>query len=448
VTSAPRRKFGGYFGEPGAPLARTDDAGRHQPFNGGGRRERRHLAGEITGELTTRGTRALAWLTLKDLRLRVRDRSAFVIGILAPFGLAVILNAVIGDQLDEVSADIAVVTEDSGRLGSAFIQALDDVDEVEVTVNLSEDEARRRIDDGDLQAAIVVPAGFTAAVDANEDVELIVVGHVDEEIATLVAEAVADGFADRIEAGQLSVATVLADGSGGAGDSIDIEQLVAFAEGSSPAASVTPDTTAERRLDTTTYLVAGMGVLFLFFMVQFGVRGLLDEQEMGTLPRLLAAPIPRALIPLSKALVSVVLGLVALAVLVVASTLALGADWGDPLAVAVLSVAVVLAATSIIGIVVVLARTSEQANNLQAIIAMVLGLLGGSFFPVSQGESLVTRLAVLTPHHWFLEGLGEASVGGIGDAVGAIVALLGFAVVVGGIGAVLMVWRGLESLTS
>ena len=34
----------------------------------------------------------------KDLRLRIRDRSAFIIGIIAPLGLAFIFNLILGDS--------------------------------------------------------------------------------------------------------------------------------------------------------------------------------------------------------------------------------------------------------------------------------------------------------------------------------------------------------------
>jgi ABC-2 type transport system permease protein len=138
----------------------------------------------------------------------------------------------------------------------------------------------------------------------------------------------------------------------------------------------------------------------------------------------------------------VVLGIMGLTVLAVVSSLFLGADWGDPLAAAVLIVAVVLASVSIVTLVVGIARTTEQANMVGSIIALVMGLLGGSFFPINRG--FLTRLSVLTPHHWFLRGLGDGQAGGVGDVLGSVAALLAFAVVVGSAGAVLLVrgaWR-------
>ena len=46
----------------------------------------------------------------------------------------------------------------------------------------------------------------------------------------------------------------------------------------------------------------------------------------------------------------------------------------------------VLAALGIMGVIATLAKGPEQAANWQSIIAVVLGLLGGSFFPISQAQ--------------------------------------------------------------
>jgi ABC-2 type transport system permease protein len=386
--------------------------------------------------------RAALTIAAKDLRLRLRDRSAFIVGIVAPFVLAFILNTVVGGAFDaeDFSASYGVVDQGGGEVAANFVQALEDLDvvDIELTTGLTEDRARAEVDDGDLDAAFVIPAGFSQVV-SSPDVEAVgaeirVVGNVDATIATQIATAIAEGFADRVNAVRLSVATATASAT--ATDIPDIGSLVEAAAQEPPPVRVEELTADERELDGTTYLIAGMSVLFLFFLVQFGVTGLFDERREGTLPRLLAAPIPRLAIPAAKTATSIVLGVVSLTVLVAGSTTLMGADWGDPAAVVLLGATVVLAATSIMGVVAAVARTPEQAGNAQAVIAMVLAVLGGSFFPVTQAGGLLQRLATLTPHHWFLRGLGEASAGGVGAALPALGALLAFTVVVGAVGVV------------
>lgn len=391
--------------------------------------------------------RAVLTILAKDLRLRLRDRSAFMIGVITPLGLALVLHLITGG-LQDFSAHYAVVDEDGGQVASAFVDATRDLgDDIDVTDDLSGDEARAKVADGDLDAAFVLPPGFSDQVLAGDEARLDVVGNVDSDIAVQVARGIADRFAAQVDAVRLSLATVGAQANGGSvtgppGDgTIDPALLAAAQDQAAPVEIVTSEAD-ERQLDPTTYQVAGLGALFAFFTVQYGVLGLLEERERGTMARLLAAPIPRLAIPVAKAGVSAVVGVVALAVLALASTLVMGADWGDPLVVGVMIVAVVVAAVSITGLVAGVARTAEQAGSAQTIVALVLGLLGGSFFPLSQSGGILAHLSVVTPHHWFLEGLGEGRVGGLADALPAVGVLLLFALVVGGTGATLLHVRG------
>jgi ABC-2 type transport system permease protein len=383
--------------------------------------------------------RSVFIIAAKDLRLRLRDRSALVMGIVAPFLLAFILNTVVGGALDtdDFSVGYAVVDQDRGEVGATFVDVLEELDvvDIELTTGLSENEARDEVDGGSLDAAFVIPEGFSRAVNSPDDAaEIRVVGDVEAPIATQIATAIAEGFAGRANTVRLSVATAATTANGQA----DIDVVVQAAAQEAAPVQVEELEAEERELDGTTYLMAGMSVLFLFFVIRFGVTGLLDERRDGTMPRLLAAPIPRLAIPAAKAVTSVVLGVVSLAVLVVASTTLMGADWGPAAAVALLAGGAVLAATSIMGIVAAVAKTPEQAGSVQAMIALVLGAVGGSFFPVSQAGGLLGRLAMLTPHHWFLRGLGEATAGGVGAALPALGALLAFAVVIGAVGVVLL----------
>ena len=193
----------------------------------------------------------------------------------------------------------------------------------------------------------------------------------------------------------------------------------------------------------TTYFAASMAIFFLFFTAQFGVLSLLAERREGTLPRLVAAPIPPWAIILGKAIGSFVLGIGAMAVLVAASSLLLGADWGDPVATAALVLAAVIAAMGITALITTLARTEEQAGGWNSIVAVTLAILGGAFFELSQAPQALEVASRVTPHAWFLEGLSILSAPGatVADVGAPLVALLGIGLVTGAIG--LMRSRGL-----
>jgi ABC-2 type transport system permease protein len=77
-------------------------------------------------------------------------------------------------------------------------------------------------------------------------------------------------------------------------------------------------------------------------------------------------------------------------------------------------------------LIVRVARTSEQASIATSIVALVLGIGGGAFFPVS-ATGLLSRVIDLNPVAALLRGLGTTSGGGGLADIGVPVAImLGF----------------------
>jgi ABC-2 type transport system permease protein len=192
------------------------------------------------------------------------------------------------------------------------------------------------------------------------------------------------------------------------------------------------ETATTKQLDTSTFFAAGMAVFFLFFTVQYGVTGLLEEEREGTLARLMAAPIPRSAVVAGKAIMAFVLGVVSMTVLIAATSLLMGATWGSVLGVALLVVSGVLAAIGIMGLVASIAKTPEGAESLAAIVAVVLGMLGGTFFPIASSGGVLSYVTYLTPHAWFMRGLADLSSDAPWTAaLPAVGAIMVFAVVTG-----------------
>jgi ABC-2 type transport system permease protein len=377
-----------------------------------------------------------AWLIcLKDLRSRLRDRSALLIGIVVPLALAFIFNAIFsGVSGDSGVIRLGVVDADHGAASQAFTQqVLPAVNRSGlITLHTEASTARARVlaAKGTLDAVIVIPAGFSARVQAGQPASMQVIGNVDAAISAEVARSIAESYAAELNRVRLSVATVLA-GPGGHGGGT--QALAAQAAVTATPVAVSDVSAQTKQLDNKSFFAAGMAVFFLFFTVQFGVTSLLEERNEGTLARLLAAPISRASILGGKLLTSFVLGVVSMAVLVVATSLLFGAAWGNPLGVAVLVVAAIASAMGIMSLIATLARNAEQAANWQSVVAVVLGLLGGTFFPVSQAPGVLSALTLAAPQAWFLRGLGDLRGGSLSAVWVPALAMLGFAVVAGGV---------------
>lgn len=372
---------------------------------------------------------AVLTITAKDLRQRVRDSALLVFAIALPLGMAFLFDLVLGGDGPQFSARYAVVDQDGGEVAARFreqaLTPLQNSGRVSVKTLSTLDEATRLVDDKEIDAVFVLPAGLSAAVAEGRAATLSIVGNVDAALAVQVAREVGQSFATGRQADALAVAVVL-DGRPATPDE-QAELAARAAAVGDPLALVADDSVSRRELDTTTYYSAGMAVFFLFFAGLFMVTGLLDERRGGTLARLLAAPIRPQAIVLGKMLSAVLVGLASMTVLVVATTLLFGARWGDWRGVAPLLVASVLAATGVMAAIAAFAKTPEQASNWQSVVAMLLGVFGGALFPLAQLGQLA-GFSYLTPHRWLLQGLADLAGGGSAQAVAAsVAALLAFA---------------------
>jgi ABC-2 type transport system permease protein len=383
-----------------------------------------------------RSTRAALRIAAKDLRQRVRDRSAIVVALIAPFGLAAIFGLLLGGEGDSLDLRYAYVdldgTEISQGLRSGPLAAIEEAGVAAISQVQSEGAARAAVDAGEVDAALILPSGFGEAAQLGSAAALQIVASSDSGLAADILRSLAESYSHELEAVRLSVVTALDAGA----DPATAAELAARAAAARSPILVADVNTDLAQATPKTFYAASMAIFFLFFTAQFGVLSLLSERRMGTLPRLVAAPIAAWAIVLGKAMGTFAMGMVAMSVLAVASTLLLGADWGDPIGAGLLIFSAVVAAMGITALVTSLARTEEQAGGWNAIVAVTLAILGGAFIPLSQGPEILSQLSFVTPHAWFLEGLDLVAADGyqLPDLALPIVALLGIGLVTGAIG--------------
>lgn len=380
------------------------------------------------------------WLIVaKDLRVQLRNRSLFVLGFAAPLVLSFVLNLVFGGTDDPdapVTFDMGVVDLDEGDgEGGGFADVLDALAGsglVDLSTYDGVPEARAAVDDGEVAAAWVIPDGFARAVRTGGDAELVVIGDVDATLTASFAGAVADRYATDVATATLAARIAVETGVAGPDE---IGAIAAEVAARPRLATLTAIEAAPEGLDPTTRLTAGLMLFFVFFTAGLPLVSILEERGQGTLARLLAAPIPSSSITAGKAIATLVIGVASLASLMAASTLLMGADWGPPAGALVLAVAAVLAAIGIMSVAGAATRTTEQAGNVQAGVAVVLGLIGGTFVPIpASGSGLLAWLRLLTPQGWFIDGLDALRADGVAAALPSAAVLLAMAAVTGAVG--------------
>lgn len=382
--------------------------------------------------------RAALVITLKDLRQKVRDRSALLIGIVAPFTLAALFSAVLGGVEEDFQAHWAYVDLDGGAIAAALdagpIGGMEAAGILTVERLPSAEAARTAVEEGRVETAIVVPEGFSAGTMAGTGSEVQLIVDPDATISGQVARSVLAGFAHEIDAVQLSVATALT-AARRFPDAETTAALAAQAGAMSDPIALVDAPADDRQASFSTYYAAAMAILFVFLSAQFGLTSLHAEKRNRTLARMLAAPLRWWAIVAGKVMVSMVMALLSMSVIVIGTSILLGAGWGDPVAVVALVIAAAVAATGISLLVVAFTRTEEQAGSAIAVVTMLLAVLGGSFFPANQGPEVLSQLSLITPHAWFLRGVNDVATGGdVISAAGPLGVLLAIGAITAGLG--------------
>ena len=337
--------------------------------------------------------RRLVILTASDLRQRIRDRSVFIFALAVPLALMFVFNLVFGDtdEIELTAVAVAVGSSTDDEMAPVVVDAIRSLDGEGFDVTVSDlpvSVARERIDSGGADVAILLPDGFGRAVQTGASVTVEALRGDGAELETDIVLSVVDGVLDRFHAGAVAAGAAVAAG-------VPPEQVGELAEQAAtggPAYDLVEGEAASEQLDSGAALVAGQAGLFLLFTVGFGVTGLLIEKENGTLARLRSMPMPQWFIVAGKALMSLILGVISTSVLLTVGGWLFDADFGSPLPVFVLVVCATAAGVSVMFLVVRVARTSEQAGVATAIVALVLGIGGGAFIPVSATGTLATIL--------------------------------------------------------
>ena len=216
----------------------------------------------------------------RDMRARLRDRSAIVLALLAPAALVTVMSFLVeGPDVQQVPVGfVAADAPVSQALESGPLASLEADDTLTVTAYDDQAALRTAIDDGDEQAGLVVSGdGHTVTVLTDPDAP----------VAGAILESVTRSTALTVDG--VGRAVVAVGALGGTADPTALAREVA--DGSSTA-RVEDATQGADAIDPKTQLAAGMATFFLFFTVQFGVLGLLEERRERTLSRILAAPVP------------------------------------------------------------------------------------------------------------------------------------------------------------
>jgi ABC-2 type transport system permease protein len=285
---------------------------------------------------------------------------------------------------------------------------------------VSEASARKLVADGQVSVAVIVPAGFGQRIEDDEKARLYVVRDPGSSNAQAIVQIV-EGAATRIAANAESARVA----AGALGGQAEFVELFAYADdlwSPDPPVGVESRVVAastaranELKAPPNTQYSLGFTVFFIMMVALGSAGGILEERELGTLRRLLAAPLQRAQILLGKTLGVALVASFEAALLVGFGALVFGVPWGtDPLAVIALLLSLVAASTGIGVMISALVRTRSQMSAITPVLSTALAMLGGCYWPLEITTPLMQKIALLTPTGWAMIGLKNVVARGMG----------------------------------
>ncbi len=156
------------------------------------------------------------------------------------------------------------------------------------------------------------------------------------------------------------------------------------------------------------YYAAGIGVMFLLFSMANGAGGsLLEEEERGTLERLLTSRVSMRLLLLGHWLFFALIGVAQLSLMFVWAAVVFDLDlWSAQhlLGFAAMTVATAGAASAFGLVLATLCKSRAQLGGTSTIVILIMSALGGSMVPRFVMPEFMNTTALFTFNGWALDG--------------------------------------------
>jgi len=339
----------------------------------------------------------LAWLIgWKDCLVRFQNRTVLMFVVIMPLAMTLATGyAFKGLEAGSITARVALIVEDASP--SQEVQdALEGMRNWPPKQSDTQDEARlgahidyievadrqqasAQVEAGELHGAIVVPQGFSEALEEDREAKLELIVAANPSLQRSVVESAIDRLTQVLKQGNPRPVV----------------------------ATMTPVGERQKlRFNSFSQAVAGNGVVFIIMncMTSGGVA-LVRERRQNTLARLMIAPVGRGTLIFGKTIGVYIVGLVQ-AILV----FGFGAIfWGifkdvDVLAVALVTLLVILVGCSLGMLLSAIARREETVEALSAPVALLMTALGGGMFPLELGPAWLKQASFFLPTGWAMDG--------------------------------------------
>jgi ABC-2 type transport system permease protein len=345
----------------------------------------------------------------------------------------------------------------AGQMLVGFLQDESLADMLLVSLAQDEASARAAVDAQRAGVAVIIPANFSAAATNPGETAAIII-YQDPTLTLgpgIVKDLVShfmDGFSGAKIASQAAVESMISSGTQpDPSFQYQISQQYAgwlqsngHGEGeASPRFSITTPSgktqTVSRGETLFGPVMAGMLVFFVFFIGANGAESIIREDEQGTLARIFSTPTSLTAV-LSGKFLSVIVSLcIQVVLLLLASSLLFGIQWGQLATVILVSTGLIVASAGFGVMLMSFIKNSRQTGPVLGGVMTLTGMLGGLFTTgIPNVPAGFDKVTLFTPQGWALQAWSLALSGvGAGGALVPVLVLFAMGLAFLGIGVIL-----------
>jgi ABC-2 type transport system permease protein len=331
-------------------------------------------------------------LALKEVRSYLQDKGDLAFSLLLPIVLfALMYFAFGGDTLFHGTAHI--VNEDEGGVyPTILLDQLEATEEVDVEL-LSAEDADQKLADSNLLMVIFIPEDFSEKLARGEPTQLLFKqrgnGGDEGQIVASIVRGVAEQMNLQFQV-YSQVNNALAEYDVPQENiNITVEQYL-DEERANPVIGVHEETIGSSP-DPVNLFLPGVVTMFVLFAITISARAIVEERRKGTLERLLTTRLTVGQLFAGKFLSNIARGfvqtLILLALAYIVFQLFTPLSFIECLVIALLFAA---AASALGMIIAAIARSEDSATWIAVFFTMVMVMLGGTFFEISEGSFFYT----------------------------------------------------------
>lgn len=340
---------------------------------------------------------------LVNLKRMIRERSNIFFVFIFPIALVLLIGVQFGSGFAPV---VGIHQSDQDELSDDVVSALRDDDSLDVRAFETRNELITGVEEGSVQAGVLLPADMDATAASGEMLEIGFVARTDgtgSQLQSIVGAALSE-IMSPVGAAQFASTET------GVGFPEALEVASGLSQQATPIGvevsdvgeATFPDTLGQFDLGASSQLV-----LFVFLTALAGSSALILTRQLGISKRMLSTPTPIRSIVVGESLGRFGTALMQGLYIMVLTLIIFSVNWGDPLGAVLILVA--LSAVGA-GAGMLLGSTfsnDQQAGGVGVMLALGLAALGGAMFPLDLFSPTMQKVAHITPHAWALDGYAE-----------------------------------------